>query len=449
MGRTVASTLLCTLTSLLIALSAEPLSWAAGPEGFFVSAIAINPQDSNMIYALTTYSIGVLKSTDGGQRWTQINQGIHSYSLYQLTVHPKDPKILYLGAGGAGLYKSTDRGASWVEMNEGLQNTDIGTLILHPHDPETVYAVTSTGLFKSPNGGKSWIALNQGDNFTSSQQYQSLVVLPTTPPTFFLASSTGLYTRQEGDGGWVPVGEPLIGKKISALARDPQTGRLYAAVVRRGETTQTLREGGLFVSEDGGKSWTRLGQGLEGDWIRSILIDPVDPQTLYLTTSGRGILKSRDGGKSWKEINVGLTETDRDFRALVMDPHDPKLLYAGSHGNWIYQSRDGGAMWNPLPLGPHQTAQDILAGLAREGDLVQKTSTIHPPAAFEKCNRCHGWTDSNLNAHKGTWRVTANRRDWSLPVKRMSKGAGLTPEEEVQLAGFLNTYTQGKRSPER
>lgn len=431
---------------IVAALSTRSMAQTVTPDNVFVTQIAIAPQDPTNIYALTTYSIGVLKSTDGGKQWTQINQGIRSYSLYQLTVHPLNPKILYLGAGGAGLYKSTDGGATWVEMNQGLQNTDIGTLVLHPKNPDMVYIVTSTGVFKSPDGGTHWIALNQGDDFSESQQFQSLIVLPTSPPILYLASRRGLHTRREGDAGWVVVPGILKDKQISALAIDPRTGRLYAGVLRRGKTTDTLHEGGLFVSEDGGKNWARLGQEFENDWIRIILCDPVDSQTMYVATSGRGILKSRNGGVSWNEINVGLTGTDRDFRDLVMDPRDPKVLYAGSHGHWIYQSRDAGATWAPLPLGPHQTAQQILAALTQEDAHVQQTLPVHLPAVFEKCNQCHGWTDPHLNLHHGNWRVAANPRDWTLSVKRMSRGAKLTHEEEIQLADFLNTYTHGEPS---
>lgn len=437
------------VTALLLALSAGPGALAAEPEALFVTQIVIDPHQPRNLYTLTTYSIGVLSSSDGGRQWKQINRGIRSYSLYDLKMDPANPKILYLGAGGAGLYKSTDSGASWKEMNDGLQNTDIGTVVLPPNAPDTVYVVTSTGLFKSPDGGTSWVALNQGDDFTSSQQYQALIVLPTAPPTFFLASGKGLYTRREGDGDWVPVGEPLAGKKISALTRDPRTGRLYAAVVRRGETTQTLREGGLFVSEDEGKHWAPLGSGFEGDWIRVILLDPRNPHTLYLTTSGRGLFKSTDGGRSWKQINVGLDETDRDFRALVFDPSDPQHLYAGSHGRWLYESHDAGATWAPLALGPHQTVKDIQVDLTSEDARARNAATVQPPAVFDKCNHCHGWTDSSINRSKWSWRVAANRRDWMLTVKRMSKGAGLSPGEEVEIAGFLNTYTHGKRPAER
>ena len=424
--------------------STTPLARAASPEGLFISQIAIDPQDSQNLYALTTYSIGVLKSTDGGDTWTQINRGIRSYSLYQLTVHPKAPNILYLGAGGAGLYKSTDGGSTWVEMNDGLQNTDIGILELHPNDPETVYTVTSTGLYKSPDGGKSWVPLNQGDDFTYSQQFQDLVVLPTSPTTFYLASKQGLYTRKENDAGWVSVGKPFEGNRISAMAYDSRTGRLFVAVMH-GEKRENLHEGGLFVSDDRLKNWTRLDHELDQDWVREILIDPVNPMIFYLATSGRGVLKSFDGGRTWKETNAGLTDPERDIRSLVMDPHNPAVLYAGSHGQWIFQSSDAGETWTPLPLGPHKTMQQIQADLIQEDEQAKMNSNIKPPTEFQKCNRCHGWIDPQINGSRGTWRVASNRRDWAISVKRMRKGALLTSVEEDRITEFLNSYTRRVR----
>jgi photosystem II stability/assembly factor-like uncharacterized protein len=417
-------------------------------EGLFVTHIAIDPLHPQTLFTLTTYSIGILKSTDGGASWAEINQGIRSYSLYALKVHPTNPKIIYFGAGGAGLYKSTDGGATWAEMNAGLQNTDIGELVLHPNNPDIVYIVTSTGLFKSPDGGTSWVALNQGDTVTHSLDFPSLIILPTAPATFYLASGKGLYRRQEGDAGWLPVPGILEDKQISALARDARTGRLYAGVLSRGAVLEMLEEGGLFITDDGGGHWARLGQGVERDWIRSILIDLADSNTLYLATTSRGVLKSSDGGLSWQERNHGFTDPDRDIRTVVLNPHDPKQLYAGSHTHWIFQSQDAGTTWTPLPLGPHQTADQILAALLREDAHVRSTATVHPPAAFVKCNRCHGWTDPRLNTARSIWRVPANRRDWVRAVKRMSEDAHLTQDEEVQIAGFLTTYSQGTHPAE-
>jgi photosystem II stability/assembly factor-like uncharacterized protein len=418
-------------------------------EGLYAVHLAIDPKEPQVMYVATRFSIGVLKSADGGQHWTQINGGFKSFSSTQIVIDPTHPDHLYVGDGCAGLYVSHDGGRSWKERNDGLQNTEIGAVVLHPTEPGSAYVVTTRGVYKMEGDGRRWIPFNQGDDFTDGLEFPSLLILPTTPPTFYLASRRGLHTRREGDAGWLPVRGIMEDKQISALARDPKTGRLYAGVFRRGATVETLREGGLFVSEDEGKSWARLGTGLEGDRIRVILPDPSDPRMIYVTSSGRGVLKSADGGRSWKEINIGLTDPERDIRALIMDPHDAQHLYAGSHGDWIYQSRDAGATWMRLPLGPHQTVQDIQAALDQEDELARRTATVHPPAAFGKCTNCHGWTDPYINKSKGSWRVATNRRNWTLTVKRMSKGAGLTPAEEVEIAGFLNAYTQGKQPAER
>lgn len=434
------------VTVFFITLSA--VSWAAEnrQEGLFVTHIAIDPKDSETLYVTTTFSVGVLKSTDGGKSWTQINQGFKSFSFTQIAVDPIHSDQIYLADGCAGLYISRNGGRTWIEMNNGLPNTEIGRLVLHPTEEGSAYAVTTQGVYKTERAGEQWLPLNQGDTFTNSFDFISLIALPTHPTTLYLASKQGLYTRKEGDSGWVSVREPLAGKQISALAHDSRTGRLYAAVFRRG-TRETLREGGLFVSDDRGKSWSRLGEGLEQNWIRAVLIDQVNSKVLYLATTGRGILKSVDEGRTWKEINVGMTDPNRDIRSLAIDPRDPKTIYAGSYGHWIFQSRDAGATWKSLPIGPHKTAEQIIAVLNEEDELALRNSKIKitPPAAFQKCNQCHGWTDPQINMTRHTlWMVPANRRDWGPTVKRMSQAAGLTPEEEIQITEFLNAYTQGK-----
>jgi photosystem II stability/assembly factor-like uncharacterized protein len=341
------------------------------PEGLFVNQIAIDPNDSNVLYVATGFSVGLLKSRDGGKSWRQINQGLRSLSFTQIAVDPADSSHLYLADGCAGFYISQDGGQTRVEMNDQLQNTEIGKLVFDPLEKDSAYAVTIQGVYKTEGGGKKWISFNQGDTFTHGFEFISLIALPTRPATFFLGSKEGLFTRHVGDKGWVPVGEPFVGKQISALAGDSRTGRLYAAIFRRG-TLQTLLEGGLLASDDGGKKWSRLGEVLEKEWIREIVIDGSDPGTLYLATNGRGILKSVDRGMHWKEMNSGLSDPNLDIRSLVIDPHDSTILYAGSYGHWVFKSQDAGKSWMPLPLGSHQTSGQIIENLSRENELARK-----------------------------------------------------------------------------
>lgn len=422
------------------------IAWAGSPkeEGLFVTHIAIDPKDSQTLYATTAFSIGVLKSIDGGQSWTQINKGFKSFSFTHILFDPDDRTRLYLADGCAGLYVSQNGGDAWIEINNGLQNTEIDLLLAHPTEAGSVFAVTTRGVYKVEKGGRRWTAFNQGDTFTNGFDFIGLSAIPTHPVTLYAASKQGLYTRKEGDAGWVPVGEPFAGKQISAVAYHPKTQKLYAAVYRRG-TIETLHEGGLFISEDGGKKWSRLDKTLDQERVRSIQFDPVDLKALYIATSGHGVLKSFDGGQNWKEINAGLADIDKDIRALVIDPRDPKTLYAGSYGHWIFKSSDAGETWKVLPLGAHQTAEQIIAALNQEDEAARKSVTVKitPPPAFRKCNTCHGWTDPLINMTPHTlWMVPVNRRDWGPTVKRMSAGAGLTPDEEKSITDFLQAYSE-------
>jgi hypothetical protein len=151
------------------------------------------------------------------------------------------------------------------------------------------------------------------------------------------------------------------------------------------------------------------------------------------------VFKSSDGGRTWSPKNEGLGETD--VRALTVDPTNPSRLYAGTHGAGVYVSVDGGERWRALDRVPRASADDIIAALKRP-DPSRSGPNIKPPEAFQKCNRCHGWTDPALNqtAHS-LWLMPPNRRDWTATVRRMSKPAGLNDDEARVVADFLTRYS--------
>lgn len=428
--------------SILFILSGAPHAFAAEQSGIFVSKMAIHPKFPNIVYAVTTYSVGVLKSTDGGEHWSLINKGIKSYSLYNFAVHPTEKDLIYLGAGGGGLYKSTDGGAHWSEMNEGFQDTDIGRMFLHPHDPERIYVATATGVYKTPDGGKSWEAWNQGDTFTTSQEFQNIAIMPGKPDRFFMASKFGLYKRDEGDPRWTLSAKSLEGKRVSALRVGPSGDRLWAGVLRHGKT---LKGGGLYLSKDRGVTFKRIGKGIERDWIRVIRIDPNNTKRMYLATSGKGILLSTNGGKSWKESNKGMHATD--IRSLIFDPTNTKILYAGAHGEGVFKTTDGGETWVHLNKVPPFDVEALMVQLRTPDPKRPKPDTL-PPPVFKKCNKCHGWTDPYINLQPyGFWLVPPNRRDWSKTVKRMMKGTDITPSEQKTITNFLQTYSEKYGGP--
>ena len=81
--------------------------------------------------------------------------------------------------------------------------------------------------------------------------------------------------------------------------------------------------------------------------MSSILLDPTQPQTLYIGGPG-GVWKSSDSGQTWTASNRGLASLN--IRALAMSPRDSHILYAGTNGTGLYRSTDAGTTWTPLPL---------------------------------------------------------------------------------------------------
>ena len=115
-----------------------------GPEGGYVSALAINPNTPSTLY-VGTGGGGVFKSTDSGDSWKPAGTGLLAPVVLALAVEPNTPSTLYAGTWGDGVFESTDRGGSWNPVNTGLPTTLILTLAVAPTTPSTLYAGTWGG----------------------------------------------------------------------------------------------------------------------------------------------------------------------------------------------------------------------------------------------------------------------------------------------------------------
>lgn len=311
-----------------------------GPDEFVVYAIAVDPQNSGVIYAGTEK--GLFKTTDGGSNWipTRLEKPV-----FRLVTDPVKPAVLY-ALTEDGIYKSTDSGESWTYsffVHKGYRAT---ALALAPSKPQTIYAAeysddTYTGfLFRSTDGGLTW-KLRQKAPFAVT----TLVVDPDNPSIVYAGLWTDISTAGEidlsVDGGinWSPL--VITGVQISSIAIDPMDTRvLYAG---------SLGEG-VYKSQDGGLNWSRIGPSPTGEEISldvtSVIIDPSDTEVLYAGTDGKGVYRSRDGGSTWTTMNRGLTNLS--VLCLALAPEGS--LYAGTGGNGVF-----GYLARIIPIRP----QDI------------------------------------------------------------------------------------------
>ena len=166
-------------------------SWRNSDDGFVrdvhVSKLVIDPNNNNVFYATTQGETeytdkvgdgaGVFKSTDRGNNWTQINNGLNSLETNVLAVDPNDSDVLYLGTDDDGIYKSINGGENWKKLIP-TASFGVGDIIVDPQNSNNVYMGTvdyfrlsesrgvlgDFGVYKSTDGGTTWEEFNSGLN---------------------------------------------------------------------------------------------------------------------------------------------------------------------------------------------------------------------------------------------------------------------------------------------
>jgi photosystem II stability/assembly factor-like uncharacterized protein len=166
----------------------------------------------------------VFQSADDGKTWNAVswnavNSNMTGTRVGALAIDPSSPQTMYVGARGflsytetpdvfkGGVFKSTDGGNSWIGMNNGLPGTYVLALAIDPTSPQIVYAGTDgVGfLYKSMDGGKKWNAVKMNPKF----RFISLAIDPKSPKTMYGGTSGNpdavLYKSTDGGNKWTPV----------------------------------------------------------------------------------------------------------------------------------------------------------------------------------------------------------------------------------------------------
>lgn len=186
---------------------------------------------------------------------------------------------------------------------------------------------------------------------------------------YFGATGGGVWKTNDGGSNWKNISDNYFGSSIGAVAVAPSDEN----IVYVGEGENTMRGnvseglGGMWRSDDAGKTWKNLGLK-DGRHIIRIVIHPRDPNTVWLAVMGhlfgpnqeRGVYKTTDGGKTWKRTLFVNEQTGASD--LVMEPGNPSVLYAGTwrlirtphslesggEGSGLWKSVDGGETWTNI-----------------------------------------------------------------------------------------------------
>lgn len=290
-----------------------------------ITALVMDPQNPDTVYASVLSIAGVYKSIDGGAHWTAANGGLTAQAYYSLAMDPSNSSTLYLGPGPGRIFKSTDGGTSWAELTNGLSTTFYRAIAVKATSPTTILAATDQGIYKSPDAGASWT----GPTLPFSA---TMIAINPIDPTIVLAVSSFNVLRSANSGlNYTVSSAGLNAFYTQSIAVDP---RNEAVVYASGPA-------GIFKSADRGVNWTSI-----GTFSVAVAVDPFNSQTLYAITSGE-LRRSLDGGATWQSFTTGLPAGSTSF--ILPDPQVQGTIYA-IHANSIYK-RSGTNPWAPSSVG--------------------------------------------------------------------------------------------------
>jgi photosystem II stability/assembly factor-like uncharacterized protein len=344
-----------------------------GPAGMSgrVAAVAVVPGRTDVIFVGSATG-GVFRSTDGGIRWEPVFDEQEVLGIGAVAVSPANPDLIWVGTGegnprnsagvGYGIYRSRDGGDTWEHL--GLEDSErIHRVIPHPTDPRVAWVAAmgptwreggQRGVFRTTDGGETWERILGANETTGAAD---LVLDPENPdklmaalwdhhrdPWFFRSGGpgSGLFLTHDGGDSWsrleeddgLPPGE--LGRIGLAFApSDPSVA--YALV--EAERSELLR------SEDGGTTWRtisdREGVAPRPFYYADLRVDPSNENRLY-SLHGR-IEVSEDQGRSF-ELVVPSRIIHGDVHELWIDPADPSHMIMGNDGG-IGITWDRGESW--------------------------------------------------------------------------------------------------------
>ncbi len=289
-------------------------------------------------------------------------------------------KIVWVGTGegngrnssswGHGVYVSTDGGGAFTHV--GLEAThDIPQLEVDPRNPDVCYVAAmghlwgtneERGLYKTTDRGQTWEKILYVDDTTGCCDVR---IDPNNPDTIYAAMYTrqrraysflgggphgGIFRSDDAGKSWTKLTEGLPAETgrigLDLYLKDPSI--IYAMVESDvgGRSVSAWhnnsKAGGVFRSDDRGDSWTRMNDFSPRQFYFSrIRVDPTDDQRVYVP--GWGLSVSDDGGKHFRHGLASIVHVD--FHAMWIDPADADHILVGTDGG-LYASWDKGETWD-------------------------------------------------------------------------------------------------------
>jgi photosystem II stability/assembly factor-like uncharacterized protein len=311
-----------------------------------IGKVVVNPQNADIVFVAAlghpygpNAERGVFRSTDGGKTWDKVLYKDENTGAVDIAFDPRNPHILFAslwearrtpwslssGGPGSGLYRSTDSGATWKKLEEhGLPKPPYGRIGLGvAANSDRVYAIIEAkeggGFYRSDDGGDSWDLVNASHSLLQRAWYYMHVFAdPQDPNTVYIAD-VEFFKSTDGGRNFNKVKVPH-GDNHGMWIDPKNTNRMIVA-----------NDGGVTVSLDDGKSWTREDNQPTAQFYH-VITDNRTPYYVYgaQQDSSTVAIASRDDGgtigrEDWYDVGGG------EAGYIAPNPTNPDVVYAGDY----------------------------------------------------------------------------------------------------------------------
>jgi len=331
-----------------------------------IGDFAVNPNNHSEFYVAVA-SGHIWKTTNKGITFTPVFDNYGAYSIGCLAMDPNNSNVVWAGTGennhqralgyGNGVYKTVNGGKSWKNM--GLKDSrQIGMILIDPRNSNVVYVAAEgsawgpggdRGLYKTTDGGESWEKVL---NVSENTGINNIICDPRNPDILYASSEqrrrhhftkigggpeTALYKSEDAGKTWRKLTDGLPREHMGGMgiAISPQNPDVLYAIIEAANDA-----GGFFRSSNRGESWVKMSDHVSsGQYYNEIFCDPVEFDKVYSVETYSHV--TTDGGKTWSRVSH--KERHVDDHALWIDPNDNKhVMIGGDGGVYITHNIDEG-----------------------------------------------------------------------------------------------------------
>src|SRR4051794_7899739 len=321
--------------------------WSSlGPPGGDVFDAAVSTVDSNIALAGLapggSFGGTLYRSTDGGNTWSEVS-ALDGTSVFDIEFAPDG--TAYLGTQDS-VRESTDGGLSWTTLNLGIgANDQVFDVSVDPEDSSILWAGIAdasasqpVNVVRSTDGGLTWV--NRTPPLAAPISCRAIAVDPNDSNTVIAAfggdfGGGAVWVTTDGGDSWTDRSAGLPDNPLNAVVYDGTRLLVGGGLLFGSEFV------GLYESSDLGVTWTPLH---DGTWpvlvVEDIAVDSNDAAKIFVAIDGGGVNRTTDGGATW-QIGIGDTQALAG-RSIRFRPGNSQELFLGTSSLAVFRSTDSG-----------------------------------------------------------------------------------------------------------